>query len=238
MSIRSFFFTCIILCHFLLSAQDEMIQVDNQTFESWNALQIQYSPTDKLSLDIETQLRLKSTGDTYNMSFVQLQAQYEPQPYLEVGVGYRNFDRLDDIGKQQGHEKFNRFYGYVQAKKSFERFDIRFRLQHQVRNQLDNSESPKDNSRWRYKLSSIYNIPNWALDPRFSIEFFMLDELYSVEAYDKFRLSLGSKKRLSNTSALSFKYLFEKEVGITQPLSYHILSLRFEYRIMTKKENL
>jgi len=213
-----------------------MIQVDNQTFESWNALQIQYSPTDKLSLDIETQLRLKSMGDTYNMSFIQLEAQYEPQPYIEVGVGYRNFDRLDDIGKQQGHEKFNRFYGYVQAKKSFERFDIRFRLQHQVRNQLDNSESPKDNSRWRYKLSSIYNIPNWALDPRFSIEFFMLDELYSVEAYDKFRLSLGSKKRLSDTSALSFKYLFEKEVGITQPMSYHILSLRLEYRI-TKKEN-
>ena len=236
MSIRSFFFTCIILCHFLLSAQDEMIQADNQTFESWNALQIQYSPTDKLSLDIETQLRLKSMGDTYNMSFIQLEAQYEPQPYIEVGVGYRNFDRLDDIGKQQGHEKFNRFYGYVQAKKSFERFDIRFRLQHQVRNQLDNSESPKDNSRWRYKLSSIYNIPNWALDPRFSIEFFMLDELYSVEAYDKFRLSLGSKKRLSDTSALSFKYLFEKEVGITQPMSYHILSLRLEYRI-TKKEN-
>ena len=64
----------------------------------------------------------------------------------------------------------------------------------------------------------------------------MLDELYSVEAYDKFRLSLGSKKRLSDTSALSFKYLFEKEVGITQPMSYHILSLRLEYRI-TKKEN-
>ena len=236
MSIRFFFFTCIILCHFLLSAQDEMIQADNQTFESWNALQFQYSPIDKLSFDIETQLRLKSMGDTYKMSFIQLEAQYEPQPYIEVGVGYRNFDRLDDIGKQQGHEKYNRFYGYVQAKKSFERLDIRFRLQHQVRNQLDTSESPKDNSRWRYKLSSIYNIPNWALDPRFSIEFFMLDELYSVEAYDKFRLSLGSKKRISDTSALSFKYLFEKEVGITQPMSYHILSLRLEYRI-TKKEN-
>ena len=230
MSIRSFFFTCIILCHFLLSAQDEMIQGDNQSFESWNALQIQYSPIDKLSLDIETQLRLKSMGDTYNMSFIQLEAQYEPQPYIEVGVGYRNFDRLDDIGKQQGHEKFNRFYGYVQAKKSFERLDIRFRLQHQVRNQLDNSESPKNNSRWRYKLSSIYNIPNWALDPRLSIEFFMLDEFYSKEAYDKYRLSLGTKKRFSKSRALSFKYLFEKNIGINGSKPFHILSLRYEYR--------
>ena len=232
MSIRSFLFTCIILCHFLLSAQDEMIQENNQSFQSWNAFQIQYSPIDKLSLDIETQLRLKSMGDTYNMSFIQLEAQYEPQPYIEVGVGYRNFDRLDDIGKQQGHEKFNRFYGYVQAKKSFERFDIRFRLQHQVRNQLDNSESPKNNSRWRYKLSSIYNIPNWALDPRLSIEFFMLDEFYSKEAYDKYRLSLGTKKRFSKSRALSFKYLFEKNIGINGSKPFHILSLRYEYRFV------
>ena len=232
MSIRSFLFTCIILFHFLLSAQDEMIQANNQSFESWNALQIQYSPIDKLSLDIETQLRLKSMGDTYNMSFIQLEAQYEPQPYIEVGVGYRNFDRLDDIGKQQGHEKFNRFYGYVQAKKSFERFDIRFRLQHQVRNQLDNSESPKNNSRWRYKLSSIYNIPNWALDPRLSIEFFMLDEFYSKEAYDKYRLSLGTKKRFSKSRALSFKYLFEKNIEINGSKPFHILSLRYEYRFV------
>ncbi len=232
MSIRSFLFTCIILCHFLLSAQDEMIQENNQSFQSWNAFQIQYSPIDKLSLDIETQLRLKSMGDTYNMSFIQLEAQYEPQPYIEVGVGYRNFDRLDDIGKQQGHEKFNRFYGYVQAKKSFERFDIRFRLQHQVRNQLDNSESSKNNSRWRYKLSSIYNIPNWALDPRLSIEFFMLDEFYSKEAYDKYRLSLGTKKRFSKSRALSFKYLFEKNIGINGSKPFHILSLRYEYRFV------
>ena len=232
MSIRSFLFTCIILFHFLLSAQDEMIQANNQSFQSWNALQIQYSPIYKLSLDIETQLRLKSMGDTYNMSFIQLEAQYEPQPYIEVGVGYRNFDRLDDIGKQQGHEKFNRFYGYVQAKKSFERFDIRFRLQHQVRNQIDNSESPKNNSKWRYKLSSIYNIPNWALDPRLSIEFFMLDEFYSKEAYDKYRLSLGTKKRFSKSRALSFKYLFEKNIGINGSKPFHILSLRYEYRFV------
>ena len=171
-------------------------------------------------------------GDTYNMSFIQLEAQYEPQPFIEVGVGYRNFDRLDDIGNKQGHEKFNRFYGYVQAKKSFERLDIRFRLQHQVRNQLNISENPKDNSRWRYKLSTIYNIPNWDLDPRLSIEFFMLDEFYSKEAYDKYRFSLGSRKRFSKSRALSFKYLFEKNIDINGSKPYHILSLRYEYRFI------
>ena len=232
MSFRFFFVLSFFSCNLIIYAQDEMTQANNQSFESWNALQIQYTPIEKLNLDIETQLRLKSIGDTYNMSFIQLQAQYEPQTNIEVGAGYRNFDRLDDIGKQQGHEKFNRFYGYIQVKKSFERLDIRFRLKHQVRNQLNTLESPKDNSRWRYKLSSLYNIPNWGLDPRLSIEFFMLDEFYSKEAYDKYRLSLGTKKRFSKSRALSFKYLFEKNIDKNGSKPYHIFSLRYEYRFI------
>ena len=236
MKICFYFILCVFFFPFVLSAQDDLNTSDNQSYESWNAFQLQYEPIDKLGLSLEAQLRLKSVGDAYNKSFIEVQAQYELQPFLDLGVGYRNSDRLDDVGKKQGHEKFNRFFGFAQAKTTFNRFDWRFRVQHQVKTQRNISEDPKNNSRWRYKLSSRYNIPNWELDPRLSIEFFMLDEFYSTEAYDKFRLSLGSKKRFSNTSALSFKYLFEKEVGITQPLSYHILSLRYEYRISVKEK--
>ena len=236
MKIRFYLILCIFISPLLLSAQNELTAIENQSFESWNALQIQYAPTEKLSLGLEAQLRLKSVGDTYNMSFFEAQAQYELQPFLDLGVGYRNSDRLDEVGKKQGYEKYNRFFGFAQAKTTFNRFDFRFRIQHQVKTQRDVTIEPKDNSRWRYKLFSRYNIPNWELDPRLSVEFFMLDEFYSTEAYDKFRLSIGSKKRFTNTSSLSFKYLYEKEFGVIEPASYHILSLRFEYRI-TKKED-
>ena len=236
MKIRFYPILCVFISPLVLSAQDELNTSNNQSYVSWNALQLQYEPIEKLSLSLEAQLRLKSTGDTYKMSFFEAQAEYELKPFLEVGVGYRNSDQLDDVGKKQGHEKFNRFFGFAQAKTSFNRFDFRFRVLHQVKTQRNVLVDPKENSRWRYKISSRYNIPNWELDPRFSIEFFMLEEFYSAEAYDKFRLSIGSKKRFSNTSALSFKYLFEKEVGITQPLSYHILSLRYEYRISVKEK--
>ena len=237
MHFRFVFLLCTLFSQLQLFAQDESVPADdNQTFESWNALQLQYEPIEKLSLSLEAQLRLKSVGETYNMSLVEAQAQYELQPFLDLGVGYRNSDRLDDVGKKQGHEKYNRFFGFAQIKTAFDQFDLRFRVQHQVKTQRDVTEGPKDNSRWRYKFSSRYNVPNWDVDPRVSIEFFMLDELYSSEAYDKFRLSLGSKKRFSNTSALSFKYLYEKEVGITAPASYHILSLRYEFLFQPKAE--
>ena len=237
MHFRFVFLLCTLFSQLQLFAQDESVPADdNQTFESWNALQLQYEPIEKLSLSLEAQLRLKSVGETYNMSLVEAQAQYELQPFLDLGVGYRNSDRLDDVGKKQGHEKYNRFFGFAQIKTTFDQFDLRFRVQHQVKTQRDITEDPKDNSRWRYKFSSRYNVPNWDVDPRVSIEFFMLDELYSSEAYDKFRLSLGSKKRFSNKSALSFKYLYEKEVGITAPASYHILSLRYEFLFQPKAE--
>ena len=77
---------------YVLPAQDELSTIDNNNFESWNALEINYAPIEKLSMSLEAQLRLKSVGDTYNMSFLQLQAQYDLQPFLEIGVGFRNFD--------------------------------------------------------------------------------------------------------------------------------------------------
>ena len=236
MKIRFYPILCVFISPLVLSAQDELNTSNNQSYVSWNALQLQYEPIEKLTLSLEAQLRLKSTGDTYKMSFFEAQAEYELKPFLEVGVGYRNSDQLDDVGKKQGHEKFNRFFGFAQAKTSFNRFDFRFRVLHQVKTQRNVLVDPKENSRWRYKISSRYNIPNWELDPRFSIEFFMLEEFYSAEAYDKFRLSIGSKKRFSNTSALSFKYLFEKDVGIIEPVSYHILSLRYEFLFQEKAE--
>ena len=236
MKIRFYPILCVFISPLVLSAQDELNTSNNQSYVSWNALQLQYEPIEKLSLSLEAQLRLKSTGDTYKMSFFEAQAEYELKPFLAIGTGYRNSDRLDDVGKKQGHEKFNRFFGFAQAKTSFNRFDFRFRVLHQVKTQRNVLVDPKENSRWRYKISSRYNIPNWELDPRFSIEFFMLEEFYSAEAYDKFRLSIGSKKRFSNTSALSFKYLFEKEVGIIEPVSYHILSLRYEFLFQEKAE--
>ena len=236
MKIRFYPILCVFISPLVLSAQDELNTSNNQSYVSWNALQLQYEPIEKLTLSLEAQLRLKSTGDTYKMSFFEAQAEYELKPFLAIGAGYRNSDRLDDVGKKQGHEKFNRFFGFAQAKATFNRFDLRFRALHQVKTQRNVSDDPKENSRWRYKISSRYNISNWELDPRFSIEFFMLNEFYSVEAYDKFRLSLGSKKRFSNTSALSFKYLFEKEVGIIEPASYHILSLRYEFLFQEKSE--
>lgn len=236
MNIR-FYLLCIFISPYVLFAQDKLTTTNNQSFESWNALQIQYALTEKLSLDLETQLRLKSFGDTYNMSFFEVQAQYELQPFLELGAGYRNSDRLYDVGKIQGHEKYNRFFGFANVKTTFNRFDFRFRIQHQVKTQRNVSIDPKDNSRWRYKLASRYNFPNWSFDPRFSVEFFIKNAFLTNEAFDKIRFSIGSKWDISKQRSLEFRYLLESEVNTLSPMRYHILSLKYVFEIVSQKKD-
>ena len=210
-------------------------QEDRQSFESWNGAKLSYEIHKKVDLTAEVQVRLKSVGETYKSFFVEFQGEYQPFSFLDLGLGYRNFDKLDDVGKKQGHDKFDRLYGFLQTKTSLDRFDFGFRVMHQVKNQRNALEMPKDNTRWRYKFFSQFDIPNWSFDPRMSVEFFMLDEVLSTNAYDKIRLSLGTKKNLKGPNSLSFKYLYQSEVQVKNPLSYHILSLKYEYSIRPDK---
>lgn len=53
MKIRLYLILGVFISPLLLSAQDELTTSDNQSFESWNALQIHYAPTEKLSLGLE-----------------------------------------------------------------------------------------------------------------------------------------------------------------------------------------
>lgn len=66
MDIRFCFLICTLFIQSQLFAQDESVPTeDDPNMESWNALQLQYEPIDKLSLSLEAQLRLKSVGETY-----------------------------------------------------------------------------------------------------------------------------------------------------------------------------
>ena len=206
-------------------------QEQRQSFESWNGIVLTYKVHKKVDLSAEVQVRLKSVGETYKSFFVELQGEYQPFSFLDFGLGYRNFDKLDDVGKKQGHEKYDRLYGFLQTKTSLDRFDFGFRVMHQVKNQRNALDVPNDNTRWRYKLSTRYNIANWKLDPRVSVEFYILDEFYSTEAYDKVRFSLGSRQNINDKSSLAFKYLYQSDVNVANPRTYHILSLKYEFKL-------
>ena len=227
-------FVMLIFCVAAFSQQEAAIDQE-QRLESWNGVTINYQLLQNINLSVEGQARLKSYGETYKASFIEAQAEYEPFPFLAVGGGYRNSDKLDDVGKKQGHEKFDRFFGFLKIDGGLGRFDFGLRLLHQIKKHRKVLEDPKNNTRWRFKFSSGYNIPNWKLDPSIGIEFFMLDDFYHPNAYDKFRFSFGTKRKLNDSSSIALKYIYQRDVKIENPLEYRILSVNYTYTIKSKK---
>ena len=113
MKIQFFPICLIFILPHVLPAQDELSTIDNNNFESWNALEINYAPTEKLSMGLEAQLRLKSLGDTYNMSFLQLQAQITKQPFLLDGCCNLFVDgSIENEIKANGTNNWYHFSGY------------------------------------------------------------------------------------------------------------------------------
>lgn len=209
----------------LYSQQEDLAEAG--LFESWNAFQVDYKVSKKIEFQGEAQIRLKTYGDTYHQAFVELQSVYTPWKFIELGLGYRNIDDLDDNGKKQGHENFYRYHAFVEGKLSFDRIDFSTRIQHQTKREANNSLSNKENSYWRTKFNVKYNIRNWKLDPRLSAEFFMQEQFSPSNTYNKFRTSIGTKVDLKNKQSLLIKYLYERGVNQANPSDFHILSLRY-----------
>lgn len=218
-----------------LEAQQGDNSSDAEKLESWNGLKVAYPFSKTVTFAAEAQLRLKSYGNTYSQAFLELQTIYEPFKSLELGLGYRNIDSYDDVGKNQGHENFHRYSAYMQGKMAIKRWDFNARIQHQTKREINDSSSKKNNSYWRTKLGFKYNIRNWKLDPRFAVEFFMQDRFDPQDSYNKFRASFGTRVNLKNKRNLVIKYLYEESVNKTNPSQYHVLSLR--YGLSIKKAN-
>ena len=232
--LRPLFFFCLPLFAF---AQTNNENFNNPIYESWNSVVANYRLNQHIEVSTEVQLRLKSSGEAYDMSLFEIQSVYEPVSFLEIGVGYRSFDRLENFDNDLDNIKYNRFYGFLKTSLQIDRLDLNFRLQHQVKNQITVSDNPKENSRWRYRLASRYNIPNWSLDPRFSVEFFIKNAFLTNEAYDKVRFSIGSKWDISKQRSLAFRYLLQSEVNTSNPMKYHILSLKYVFEIGSLKKD-
>ena len=156
---------------------------NNEVYESWSKVGVEYELTDFVNLNFSGDLRLKSIGNSYKKSFFQLESDFKIQKNLVFGLAYRNMDELDDEGGVQGHEKFNRYHANLRSGISLKKLSFRFRIQYQkkIQNKIDNA---LERNFWRLKLESEYNIKNWKYDPRIGFEMFLRDEINFGENYE------------------------------------------------------
>ena len=219
------------LIFFLLSFF-ALIGQNEDVYENWSSIEVDYGLTKNIDIYAGGQLRIKSVGDSYNKSFYELGAKIKINDYLSSGFGYRGIDELDDVGNIQGHEKFNRYHAFLTGVYEYKKIDFRLRLQFQRKNEVGNSSLNNDFFRTRFEVR--YDIKGWKADPRIGIEFFTKDDLNFDENYKKYRFSFGTKLNLKGPNSLTIKYILQEEVRVDSPVSHHILRLNYNYSIKGK----
>ena len=224
-----------LLLIFFLGTLATLVAQNDDVYENWSSIEVDYGLTKNIDIYGGGQLRIKSIGDTYNKSFYEIGAKIKINDYLSSGFGYRGIDQLDDVGNIQGHEKFNRYHAYIRKSLDYKNFNFRFRVQYQkkIQNKIDN---PEYRNFWRLKLDSEYNIKNWKYDPRIGFEIFLRDEINFNENYEKYRVYFGTKFNLKKRKSLSIRYIMQKYLT-NQNLTLHILRLSYNYEIKKKKKN-
>ena len=207
---------------FTLASQNQ------ERYENWSSLEVNYSIAKNISIYGSGQLRIQSVGDIYNQSFYEIGLKIKINEFLQSGFGYRGLDQLQDVGNNQLHKKFNRYHLFLKGKYNFKKYNFLLRLQFQQKNRVGNPDlNTIDYFRTKFELTR--DIIDWKADPIIGIEFFTKENLNFNENFKKYRFSIGTKLNLNELNSLSINYVFQKEVKVDSPVLQHILRLNYNF---------
>jgi len=220
-------FTMILACP--IFSQNE---TDNDNdFETWSSIEIEYKPTKKWSFALEEQIRLKDNSSVTDQYFTQLQIEYRAFKNFTFGSGLRYIKKNDTKGNIQGYEDHFRFHLDGSYNHKINQFSFKYRFRYQNKNELGISRKEGDfpNQHLRFKTSIDYKIKNWKFDPKFSIEIFNYFEKGETNGFDKYRVSIGTDYKLKNFGKLSLFYRLERELNVDYPKIINIIKFKYSY---------
>lgn len=205
-----------------------MFGQNEERFENWSSLGIDYSITKNIGIYGSGQLRIKSVGDSYNQSFYEIGLKIKINEFLRSGFGFRMIDQLQVVENNQLHKKFNRYHIFLTGIYNFKKYNFRLRLQMQQKNGVGNPDlNIMDYFRTKFELTR--DIIDWKTDPIIGIEFFIKENLNFDKNFKKYRFSVGTKLNLNERNSLSVNYIFQKEVKVDPLFNQHILSLNYNF---------
>tara|TARA_B100001057_G_scaffold283488_1_gene283850 strand:- start:662 stop:1342 length:681 start_codon:yes stop_codon:yes gene_type:complete len=205
-----------------------LVGQNEEIYENWSSLEIDYPITKNIDIYAGGQLRIKSVGEIYNLSFYEIGLKIKINDFLRSGFGYRGIDQLQDVENNHLHKKFNRYHVFLTGTYNFKKYNFRLRLQFQRKNGVGNHDLIiKDFFRTKFELTR--DIIDWKADPTIGIELFTKEDLNFDENFKKYRFSVGTKLNLNELNSLSINYVFQKEVKVDYPFLQHILSLNYNF---------
>lgn len=227
-SVRSIFVVLILLSTNHLLSQTEIVTRD---LETWSSVSLDKKYSDQFRLNLEQSLRMYDNSTQVAQFFTNLDLKYSISDVVSLTGGVRYIrDRDKDDGMYENRLRWN---ADLNIKHEIDRFTLKYRMRLQTRNELGYSRSEGDFgiNAFRLRVGAGYNIKGWKLDPEMSAEIFRESGRYILSSFNKYRFSLQTKYKINKWLDVKAFYRFERELGVSYPLSSNIVGFNLMFNL-------
>ena len=209
--------------------------------ETWLAGNLSLKVNKHWEFNLENQTRYSINDIDFDRNFTEFQIQEKVNDQFNRGISYRYIVKNHDFENIfQNYKRYNYFISQNFIVGSNSRFNLKYKFQYQRRREsFSNTNKFIGELRkfWRFKTIFSYNLKNWKLDPKLGIEFFLRGNNYPADQFNKYRISLGTQKRINKKQSISFKYMFEKQYKSWNSDVFHIIAIKYNYRLKHQTKN-
>ncbi len=188
-------------------------------------------------LDWSADLTTRFGVNGFETVFPSISIKYKVKKWFKPSVEYRY---IVDRENFETYSNSHRLNFNADFKRSFDRLTIKTRIRYQYSfDRLVNSElyNPEFDQAIRLKLGGSYDLNNSFLSPVISGELFY-NPMYGPygQQLTKLRLFAGVDIEMDGPHEISVGYIFDNRINLSRPLTKHILSLGYSYKIGSSKK--
>lgn len=228
----------VLICNSISIICQRMPNIGN---ENWLGGNLSLKVNKHWEFNLENQFRYSIDEIKFDRNFTEFQIQEKVNDQFSWGISYRYIVKNHDF--ENIFQNFKRYNYFISQKWDIgpnSRLSFKYKFQYQRRREnFFNTNKYVGELRkfWRFKTTLSYNIADWKFDPKFGIEFFLRGNNHPTDQFNKYRISIGTKKKVNKKQSISFKYMFEKQYKSWNPEVFHVLAIKYNYQFKHQTKN-
>ncbi len=213
-----------------------ILKAQTSDFGIWTSLGIE-KKLGKWDIAAEAELRTQDNAKQMNRWSLGIEPSLNITKWLKLGAAYE-FIYFNDI-KYTDYQPRHRGYVFAQGKYKWGRFSLSVRERFQV-TKKDDSDRIKSSGNintyrinpewtWRNRFKIGYDIPKFPVKPAFSFETFYQLNNPDGNTFDKLRYTISLSYDITKHHQFEAFGLLDKDINVTNPVSYYVLGVGYNF---------